>query len=144
MVLNVLRLPLAGTAVFLMWTALGAGMSPAYGQGPGPYDNNYYSDPSGGASAALYPSPMWTPPASGRTVIPYQALAPQEFLWVHSRSYINSNPNGGKTLTRVTYSHNAIWEDVGSFFVGRRAQSHADGVFGHKGVSERILRNRPN
>lgn len=147
MVLKMIRLPLAGTVVFLVWAALGQGVSSANGQAvgmpPGPY-YNYYSSPTGGASAQLYPSPRWAPPMAGYTYIPYQPLAPQEFLYHHSNSYLTRYPNGGHTYTHVSYGGHQFGVEFRRFFVGHNAHCFNDGMIGHDPLSDRILRKGPN
>ena len=147
MVLNILRLPLAGAAVFLVWAALGEGASPAYGQAanmpPSPY-YNYYASPAGGTSAQMYPSPQWAPPMAGYTYIPYQGLAPQEFLYHHSRSYLTSYPDGGHTYTHVSYGGHQLGVAMRRFFIGHNVHCYWDGMIGHDPLSDRILRHGPN
>ena len=148
MVLNLLRLPLAGAAVLLVWSALGDGVSSAYGQAagmpPGP-SYNYYSSPTGGTSAQLYPCPQWAPPMAGYTYIPYQALAPQEFMYHHDRSYMTVYPGGGHTYTHVSYGGNNFGVDLRRFLVGHNSHCYGwDGMVGHYNLSDRILRKGPN
>lgn len=47
---------------------------------------NYYVGPPG-VPAAMYVSPLPTPPFVGHTYITYQPLMPQEFLYWHHRTY---------------------------------------------------------
>lgn len=56
------------------------------------------------ATAAMYPSPIPTPPLVGHTYITYQPLMPHEFLYHHQRSYHRTYDNGkGLNATRITW-----------------------------------------
>ena len=147
MVLNILRLPLAGMALFLVWAALGDGVSSAYGQAagtpPGPY-YNYYASPAGGTSAAMYPAPQWAPAMAGYTYIPYQPLAPQEMLYHHHNSFMTCYPGGGHAYTHVSYGGHQFGVELRRFFVGHNSHCFWDGMIGHDNLSDRILRKGPN
>lgn len=66
---------------------------------------NYYVGPGqcGGPGAALYVSPLPTPPYVGHTYITYQPLMPHEFLYHHQRSYLTTHSNGTATKTNVRW-----------------------------------------
>ena len=100
---------IAAVLVAATWIAV-AGDARAQGYGaPGwaSPEPNYYATPTGpeGLTAALYPSPRPTPPLIGQTYITYEPLAPQEFLYVHHRSYKTYNGNHQATRTSVTWGH---------------------------------------
>ena len=106
MVLKLLRI---GPVLAVVWTAVAlassAGQAVAVGPGvaPGYVPNNYYvpPDPYYGIGAQLYVSPRPTPPMVGHTYIPYEPLAPHEFLYQHHRVYHRYNPDGSVTRTLV-------------------------------------------
>ena len=87
---------------------------------------NYYVGPAAspgptGANsvAAMYPSPLPTPPLVGHTYITYQPLYPHEFLYTHNHTYYSSYPGGGQVTTRVKYRH-SIFGQINPLF-GPRA-----------------------
>ena len=85
-----------------------AGAGPMYYPAPSPagIPNAYVAPHSEvGVGAALYPSPRPVPPMVGYTYIPYEPLAPHEFLYPHHRLYVRKNPGDGVTRTSVTYWH---------------------------------------
>ena len=108
------RLSHAAIAAVLLvaaWCVL-AGDARAEGYGaPGwtSPEPNYYAMPAGadGLTAALYPCPRPTPPVIGQTLITYEPLAPQNFLYVHHRCYTTLNGCHQATRTSVTWSHHA-------------------------------------
>jgi hypothetical protein len=104
---------LASAAVALLaaatWIIL-AGDARAQGYGPPGWvspEPNYYAMPASpeGPTAALYPSPLPTPPLIGQTYITYEPLAPHEFLYLHHQCYKTVNGCGQVTRTSVTYGH---------------------------------------
>ncbi|MBA2117989.1 hypothetical protein [Bremerella alba] len=63
--------------------------------------NQYYvADPYAGYPAAMYTSPMTTPPYVPQTYITYPALDPHEFLYKHHRNYYHYY-NGGQGFNRT-------------------------------------------
>lgn len=66
---------------------------------------NYYvpAHPAGGVGAAMYISPLPTPPLVGHTYITYQALYPHEMLYKHRRHYYRYHPGSGYTKTKVRW-----------------------------------------
>ncbi len=64
---------------------------------------NYYvpAHPAGGVGAAMYISPLQTPPLVGHTYITYQPLMPHEMLYKHRRHYYRYHPGSGYTKTKV-------------------------------------------
>ena len=58
--------------------------------------------------SAIYPSPRPTPPWIGHTYIPYQPLAPHEFLHPHYRVYRRAHAQGGWTTARVLHRSGII------------------------------------
>jgi hypothetical protein len=65
---------------------------------------NYYVAPNCcSPGAAMYTSPVPTPPVIGHTYITYQPLMPHEFLYIHNRFYITHNDSAGFTRTRVRW-----------------------------------------
>ena len=72
---------------------------------PGDLFYNYYVPPQGpgGVGAALYPCPRPTPDLVGHTYITYQALAPENFLYEHHRTYCRNNGDGSCTRTSVCW-----------------------------------------
>jgi hypothetical protein len=67
---------------------------------------NYYVPPCncGDPGAALYLSPVPTPPYVGHTYITYQPLMPHEFLYPHSRTYVTKHVGSPATRTRVRWN----------------------------------------
>ena len=78
----------------------------SYAQQPYGGYYNYVAQP--GHPAALYPSPIYTPPIAGRTYITYAPLMPHEFLYAHSRTYRQRKPaceGGGYTEISIRYGY---------------------------------------
>ena len=57
---------------------------------------------------SIYPSPRPTPPWVGHTYIPYEPLAPHQFLHRHRDVYRRFHAQGGVTTTRVRYRTSII------------------------------------
>ncbi|MBI1248687.1 hypothetical protein GC197_12705 [bacterium] len=73
--------------------------------------NQYYvADPYYGYPAAMYTSPITTPPYVPQTYITYPPLNPHEFLYQHHRRYYHYY-NGGQGLnrTKVHWYHAPNW-----------------------------------
>jgi hypothetical protein len=65
---------------------------------------NYYVPGNGmGPGAAMYVSPLPTPPLVGHTYITYQPLMPHEYLYHHHRTYVTNHQDGTATRTHVTW-----------------------------------------
>jgi hypothetical protein len=75
----------------------------------GPAANAYaYPGSPGGVTAALYPCPRPVPPYVGYTYIPYQPLAPHEFLNVHHNHWVTFHEDGTRTRTTACYWHRPV------------------------------------
>ncbi|MGA2619655.1 MAG: hypothetical protein ABSF26_18750 [Thermoguttaceae bacterium] len=72
------------------------------GGAPNAYVPAQYPD---GTALTLYPSPRPAPPLVGYTYVPYEPLAPHEFLYTHHRTYDRCNPGNGVTHTSVLWWH---------------------------------------
>ena len=74
---------------------------------PGGIPNAYVAPHSQvGVGTALYPCPRPAPPMVGYTYIPYEPLAPHEFLYGHHCTYVRKNDGHcSTTRTSVTYWH---------------------------------------
>jgi hypothetical protein len=67
--------------------------------------NFYVGGNCGSIPAAMYPTPMPTPPLVGHTYFTYQPLYPHEFMYAHKRVYHHHyNHNRGLTRTRVIWA----------------------------------------
>jgi hypothetical protein len=67
--------------------------------------NFYVGGNCGSIPAAMYPTPMPTPPLVGHTYFTYQPLYPHEFMYAHKRVYHHHyNYNRGLTRTRVIWA----------------------------------------
>ncbi len=78
---------------------------PPDGFNPHLFYNFYVGGNCGSVPAAMYPSPMPTPPVVGHTFYTYQPLLPHEFMYAHKRVYHHHyNYNRGLTRTRVIWA----------------------------------------
>lgn len=88
----------------LEWSTTASARADSAGQSL-PSDPSYgeYVAPvgPGGVGATLYPCPRPAPLLVGRTYITYQPLAPQEFLYRHSRYYTTVHDDAPPTRTSV-------------------------------------------
>ena len=67
--------------------------------------NYFVGGNCGSIPAAMYPSPMPTPPIVGHTFYTYQPLLPHEFMYAHKRVYHHHyNYNRGLHRTRVVWA----------------------------------------
>jgi hypothetical protein len=67
--------------------------------------NYYVGGNCGSIPAAMYPSPMPTPPVVGHTYFTYQPFYPHEFMYAHRRTYHHHyDYNRGLTRTRVIWA----------------------------------------
>jgi len=118
MVLNLLRLALVAG----VWSAVGlSAQAQNYllGQPQEPYANYYVGPDSRGLAAQLYPTPLPTPAWVGHTYVTYPALAPQEFMYHHQRTYLSWKPESGWTRTKVVYGGSELSQHLGHFLIGR-------------------------
>jgi hypothetical protein len=72
---------------------------------PQPEPNYYVPSATGEFYGAMYPTPRPVPPYVGMTYIPYEPLAPAEYMYPHMHSYFRSNEDGGFTRTTVIWGH---------------------------------------
>ncbi len=101
---------LASAALIAAFWAFSMGVSSALAvgpaDGPGPYDN-YFVGPAcpcpSGLGATLYPCPRPVPPRVGITWIPYEPLAPHEFMYKHRTCYRTVHEDCTVTRTHVSY-----------------------------------------
>lgn len=55
--------------------------------------------------ADMYPAPRsYVPPLVGHTYIPYEPLAPANFLYHHEKQYVTHHAEGGVTRTHVNWN----------------------------------------
>lgn len=63
---------------------------------------NFYQPGNGGSPAGAFPSPYPTPAIAGRTYTTYQPFMPNEWLYMHHRTYHQHYNNGmGVNRTKV-------------------------------------------
>jgi len=81
------------------------GSNEAIAQSPGQAGcyYNYYTASDDGIAAQMYLCPRPVPARVGYTYITYQPLAPHEFMYRHSRTYLRRNENGRLTRTSVCW-----------------------------------------
>jgi hypothetical protein len=103
-------LGLLGMAVLLAAWSLGPVATPARAElirhsDPGNLFHNYYVPPVGYGSvgAQMYPCPRPTPLLVGHTYITYPPLAPDQFMYRHSRVYWTQHEDAPATRTSVRW-----------------------------------------
>ena len=83
---------------------------------------DYYvgPQPGGTAAAAMYVSPVPTPPHVGHTYTTYQPWMPHEYTYTHKRSHYAYTPGAGWSRSKIRYRsiglrwdhfwHNVMWQ----------------------------------
>lgn len=137
MLISHVRRTAALAALMLVWS-LAWGATQASAQVTMDQPANYYVDSPDGAGAAMYPCPRPVPPWVGGTNITYQALAPHEFLYHHSRTYVTYHDDARPTRTTVHWGGTGFAAGAKNFLIGPNYQHY------RQRISGLTLNNRPN